>query len=100
MQEAPGGPEGCHGGIGATPKEEERSSHRSPPSLPPFFYFLLTSFCPSSRAATRRVCGWPGHKMQFLCNRLNHARCDRRGLFSIRTKCGLLNRLPIKVMGF
>jgi hypothetical protein len=44
--------------------------------------------------------GWPGHKMQFLCNRLNHARCDRRGLFSIRTKCGLLNRLPRKVMGF
>ena len=44
--------------------------------------------------------GWPGHKMQFLCNRLNHARCDRRGLFSIRTKCGLLNRLPTKVMGF
>ena len=44
--------------------------------------------------------GWPGHKILFLCNRLNHARCDRRGLFSIHTKYGLLNRRPTKVSFF
>jgi hypothetical protein len=43
------------------------------------------------------LCGWIGHASQFLCNRQNHAHRDRRGLFSIHTKHGLLNRRPKKV---
>jgi hypothetical protein len=45
-------------------------------------------------------CGWIGRASQFLCNRQNHARRDRRGLFSIHTKHGLLNRRPKKASVF
>jgi hypothetical protein len=44
--------------------------------------------------------GWIGYASQFLCNRQNHAHRDRRGLFSIHTKYGLLNRRPKKVSLF
>ena len=44
--------------------------------------------------------GWIGQACEFLCNRQNHARRDRRGLFSIHKKFGLLNRRPKKVSIF
>jgi hypothetical protein len=40
--------------------------------------------------------GWIGLACEFLCNRQNHARRDRRVLFSIHTKYGLLDRRPKK----
>jgi hypothetical protein len=44
--------------------------------------------------------GWIGQAYEFLCNRQNHAHRDRRGLFSIHKKYGLLNRHPKKVSFF
>jgi hypothetical protein len=40
--------------------------------------------------------GWIGHERDFLCTRQNLAHRDRRGLFSIHKKYGLLNRRPKK----
>jgi hypothetical protein len=53
----------------------------------------------SAKKARKRIrgYGWIGQACEFLCNRQNHARRDRRGLFSIHTKYGLLNRRPKKV---
>jgi len=51
--------------------------------------------------ARGNMCGWVG-PVQGLSDqkstaRRDHAHRDRRGLFSIHTKYGLLNRLPTKV---
>jgi hypothetical protein len=43
--------------------------------------------------------GWIVHERHFLCTRQNLTHRDRRGLFSIHTKYGLLNRRP-KEVGF
>ena len=44
--------------------------------------------------------GWIGHPLDFLCICQNHDHRDRRGLFSIHKKYGLLNRHPKKVSFF
>jgi hypothetical protein len=44
--------------------------------------------------------GWIGQAWEFLCNRQNQAHRDRRGLFSIHTKYGLLNRRPKNISFF
>ena len=44
----------------------------------------------------QRMAGW-GLSDQKSTARRDHAHRDRRGLFSIHTKYGLLNRLPTKV---
>jgi hypothetical protein len=44
--------------------------------------------------------GWIGHLLDFLCTRQILAHRDRRGLFSIHTQYGLLNRRPKQVSFF
>jgi hypothetical protein len=54
----------------------------------------VTVLCLKDREATMAGLGLSDQKNAARCD---HAHRDRRGLFSIHTKYGLLNRLPTKV---